>query len=142
MSTPSKPPSTASTQETSPLIPSSDSHPRPGKSLMTAPPSALDPTTAALVAWAEEKEKQYPGAHGSFGDGSTTGMSWGAESWILPHKGDTPLPPDQGKPEIVGGVGNDGEVAKGGKRNEEKGRRLGGLFKGKGEMDGGEGKLK
>ena len=22
-------------------------------------------------------------------------MSWGAESWVLPHKGDTPAPPDE-----------------------------------------------
>ena len=141
MSTPSKPPSTASTQDTSPLIPSSNSHPRPGKSLMTAPPSALDPSTAALVAWAEEKEKQYPGTNGSFGNGSTTGMSWGAESWILPHKGDTPLPPDQRKPEIVGGVGNDGETVKGGKRKERKEKRLSRLFGRKEERNGGEGRV-
>lgn len=51
-------------------------------------------------------------------------MSWGAESWILPHRGDTPLLPDQGKPEIVGGEGYEGEVVKEGKR-----KRLSGLFR-------------
>ena len=57
-------------------------------------------------------------------------MSWGAESWVLPHKGDTPLPLDQGKPEIVGGEGDEGEMVKEGEKKEEgKRNRLSGLFK-------------
>ncbi len=57
-------------------------------------------------------------------------MGWGAESWVLPHKGDTPLPPDLGKPEIVGGKGDEGEMVKEGKKKEEgKRNRLSGLFK-------------
>ena len=57
-------------------------------------------------------------------------MGWGAESWVLPHKGDTPLPPDQGKPEIVGREEGDGEVVKEGKKKEGgKRKRLSGLFK-------------
>ena len=62
-------------------------------------------------------------------------MGWGAESWILPHKGDTPLPPDQGKPEIVGGgeeVKEGGEKEgeeEGEKKKEGKRKRLSGLFR-------------
>lgn len=67
-------------------------------------------------------------------------MSWGAESWILPHKGDTPLPPDQGKPEVVGGEGEEGEVVKGGEKKEGKRKRLSGLFKRKEKEEEGEGK--
>ncbi|KAK0509731.1 hypothetical protein JMJ35_008125 [Cladonia borealis] len=121
-----KPHPTPSTHDTTPLLSPPTSPRRPGASLMTAPPSTLDPSTAALVAWAAEKEKQYPGQGGSFatGYGSTT-MGWGAESWILPHKGDTALPPDQGKPEIVGG----GEGGKGEKKKEGKRKRLSGLFR-------------
>ena len=135
MSSNSKPQPTTTTnpsklQDTQPLIHRSNSHRRPGKSLMTAPPDSLDPSTAALVAWAEDKQQQHPGANGSFGNGSTTGMSWGAESWVLPHKGDTPLPPDQGKPEIVGGEADEGGMVKEGEKKEDgKWIRFSGLFK-------------
>ena len=64
-------------------------------------------------------------------------MSWGAESWILPHRGDTPLLLDQGKPEIVGGEGYEGEVVKEGKRKEGKRKRLSGLFRRKEEEEEG-----
>ena len=67
-------------------------------------------------------------------------MSWGAESWVLPHKGDTPLPPDHGKPVIVGAEGDEEEMAKEGKRKEGKRNRLSGLFKRKGKDEEGEGK--
>ena len=57
-------------------------------------------------------------------------MGWGAESWVLPHKGDTPLPPDQGKLEIVGGEGDEGEVVKEEEKKEGgKRKRLSRLFK-------------
>ena len=74
-----------------PFSKSSPPQPRSGEALLHSD----DPSTAPLRAWAEDKEKQYPGQDGSFGTGYTTTMSWGSSSWILPHKGDTPPPPDQ-----------------------------------------------
>ncbi len=69
-------------------------------------------------------------------------MSWGAESWVLPHKGDTPLPPDHGRPVVVGGQGDEGEMVKEGKRKEGKRNRLSGLFKRKEKKAEGEGKVR
>ncbi len=74
-----------------PFSKTSPPQPRPGEALLHSD----DPSTAPLRAWAEDKEKQHPGENGSFAGGSTTTMSWGAQSWILPHKGDTPAPPDE-----------------------------------------------
>lgn len=52
------------------------------------------------------------------------------------------MPLDQGKLEIVGGVGDEGEAVKGGEKKEGKRKRLSGLFKRKGEQDEGGGKGK
>lgn len=60
----------------------------PGEDIMNSD----DPSTAALRAWAREKQLQYPGQNGSFamsavGTGAS-GMGWGADHWILPQNGD------------------------------------------------------
>ena len=61
---------------------------RPGEDIIKSD----DPATAALRAWAQDKQMQYPGQDGSFAKGGVgtggDGMGWGADSWILPHKGD------------------------------------------------------
>ncbi|MCJ1451644.1 hypothetical protein MMC28_001984 [Mycoblastus sanguinarius] len=100
---------------------------RPGQSIM----ESNDPSTAALRAFAEEKSKHYPGQDGSFSTGYNSGdtMGWATDSWILPHKGDTKLPP--------GGMAHGEAKVVDGAEGEEKKKRhsFGGLFHKKGKKE-------
>ena len=99
-----------------------------------------DPSTADLRAWAEDKQKHYPGQDGSIAVNNATmnSMVWGGR-WTLPHKHDTLRPPNErvshGEARYIGPAGGEGEGLKeADSPNKKKKRRmLSGLFRAKGK---------
>ncbi|MCJ1406041.1 hypothetical protein MMC19_000106 [Ptychographa xylographoides] len=74
--------------------PPSRASPRPSRSPLLES-AADDPETAALRAWAREKDRVYPGQDGTLVFGSGAMMTNAFGGFRLPHKGETLLPPDE-----------------------------------------------
>ena len=99
-----------------------------------------DPSTADLRAWAEDKQKHYPGQDGSTAVNNATmnSMVWGGP-WILPHKQDTLRPPDErvshSEARYIGPAGGEGEGLKEADSPNKKKKRhmLSGLFRARGK---------
>ena len=102
--------------------------------------SSDDPSTADLCAWAEDKQKHYPGQDGSIAVNNATmiSMAWGGP-WILPHKQDTLRPSDErvshGEARYMGPAGGEGEASKEAESPKKKKKRnlLSGFFRVKGK---------
>lgn len=99
-----------------------------------------DPSTADLRAWAEDKQKHYPGQDGSIAVNNATmnSMVWGGP-WILPHKRASLRPPDErvshSEARYMGPAGGEGEGSKEAESPKKKKKRhmLSGLFRAKGK---------
>ncbi|CAD6576347.1 MAG: hypothetical protein ASARMPREDX12_007854 [Alectoria sarmentosa] len=141
------------TPEPSPGAGSESRHSQRRKSEKERPGAAIinsdDPSTEALRRWALDKQLQFPGQDGSFAQGANTagvvdGMAWGGP-WLLPHKGDTQLPPDEravhGAPKVIGAEGSDEKDIKqkegksGGEKKKKKASSFSTFFGHKKEKD-------
>ncbi|KAK0510865.1 hypothetical protein JMJ35_006417 [Cladonia borealis] len=99
-----------------------------------------DPSSADLRAWAEDKQKHYPGEDGSIAVNNATmsSMAWGGP-WILPHKRGILRPPDErvsyGEARYMGPAGGEGEGSKEAESPKKKKKlyMLSGLFRAKGK---------
>ena len=100
-----------------------------------------DPSTADLRAWAEDKQKHYPGQDGSIAVNNATmnSMAWGGP-WILPHTEDDLRAPDDRVSHDEArymrpaeGEGEGSKEAEGLKQKTKKRNRLSEVFRAKGK---------
>ena len=110
----------------------------PSERIGAAIMSSDDPSTADLRAWAEDRQKHYPGQDGSIAVNNATmnSMAWGGR-WILPHKQDALRPSDErvshGEARYMGPGAGEGEGSKEAESPKKKKKRyfLSGLFRAK-----------